>query len=101
MVLKFGVFSSLYLDNCPHLLLVVSADEQSSASGLQLHDVAPQVLELVREHARPDQGLQSHVPGPHLLVLSLSVVGPDGTTKVSKFEQVLNKPDNTLNMRNN
>ena len=52
----------LDLDDRPHLLLVVPANEIAPRPRLQPHYVAAQVPELVGQHARPDQRLEPHVP---------------------------------------
>ena len=87
----------LDLDDGPHLLLVVAAHQVAPRPRLQPHNVAAQVPELLRQHARPYQRLQPHVPcseraqvnsgrprplyllltSLHLLVLFLPVVGPE------------------------
>jgi len=60
----------LDLDDGPLLGAHLSAEEVAARARLQRHDVAAQVAEAVRQHARPDQRLQPLVAHAHAQVPS-------------------------------
>ena len=74
---------SLDEDDGPHLARVHLPDQVAPAPSLQSHDVAAQVLELVRQDAGADQSLEPHVPSPHLVVFALPIVCPEEERKKS------------------
>ena len=67
----------LDLDDGPDLLVELPPDQHTPTPGLQLHDVAAEVLELVRQDPGANERLQTHVARTHLPVLALAVVGPE------------------------
>ena len=66
---------SLNEDDGPHFARVHFPDQVSPTPGLEPHNVATQVLELVGKDAGTDQSLETHIASPHLVVLALPIVG--------------------------
>lgn len=94
----------LNIDDGPHLPGIDFPDEVASASCLKSHDVATKVFEFMREYPGPDQGLESHVARPHLLVLSLPVVrsevllnGDRSRSHSEEASPMIPAPDASLN----